>query len=166
MSEQKRALLAKLSDAINTDLLKKAMLHERLYSGLAEHKHIAIRILTKVKAGLANDVLHLAQELDLVPSEVKRAVDILIDKGLLVLKEGHLEVTAKGEEIFAKMDHIHDEVSERVFKDFDAEDLRNFLGYLDKIKDNLASISKQEAQALRDEMRNLPTHPSKFFKNK
>ncbi|HJG05236.1 MarR family winged helix-turn-helix transcriptional regulator [Ligilactobacillus agilis] len=164
MSAKKREVLSKLNETINLDLLKKALLHESLYAGLKEHRHIAVRILSQVKSGLANDVLHLAEVLDLVPSEVKSAVDKLVASGLLSLKEGRLELTAKGQEVFTKMAAIHDEISEQIFKDFDSEELDQFLTYLAKIKANLAGISESELAQLKEKMRELPTHPSQFFK--
>lgn len=85
MSAKKREVLSKLNETVNLDLLKKALLHESLYAGLTEHRHIAVRILSQVKSGLANDVLHLAEVLDLVPSEVKSAVDKLVASGLLFM---------------------------------------------------------------------------------
>ena len=164
MSDKKREVLSKLNETVNLDLLKKALLHEGLYAGLTEHRHIAVRILSQVKFGLANDVLHLAEVLDLVPSEVKSAVDKLVASGLLSLKEGRLELTAKGQEVFTKMAAIHDEISEQIFKDFDSEELDQFLTYLAKIKANLAGISESELAQLKEKMRELPTHPSQFFK--
>lgn len=86
----------------------------------------------------------MAEVLDLVPSEVKSAVDKLVASGLLSLKEGRLELTAKGQEVFTKMAAIHDEISEQIFKDFDSEELDQFLTYLAKIKANLAGISESE----------------------